>query len=320
MNHNDSFERFLEQTALPNVIEGSHREQLKQQLLATTQLIPRKEDCMKRSVSSRTPPILKAAAALLAALVLVGTGWATEKIYKRFTVTSLVEKQPELVLKLPNGATYELIRETGRGLSGNSEQEIEGEKRRLEEVKKLIAEKKYVFVAEEVFRGTTRYNYEFQLEDGSKTRESFGMRLENVSSYEDYVRQHDARVKKAIETGYFRLVNAEPQMVHICRDSGGDEKYKVFYIREPDGKEFGYEVLLPEKPIDCKPKYTVDHSERIPWQEHLDAVKAGRREIVDFSVFHRCVYELTMEDGSKILWSYNGELLTKVKGDEAPKK
>src|SRR3989304_1947052 len=142
MKSTDEIERLLEQTPVPTIAEGPHREQLKQQLLEQTQTILRKEEKMRMSLFNRMPPMMKLAAALLGAAVLIGTGWAAEKIYMKWNGISFT---------LPGGGEMEV--------SSTDPSAVETAKRHSEEENKLIAEKKYKFVRTYELFGEKRYVY-----------------------------------------------------------------------------------------------------------------------------------------------------------------
>ena len=82
----DEIEGLLGQTPVPDLLDGPHREQLKRQLLEQYALRPM-ERRTTMSVFRTIPPMFKVAAALLAAVILVGSGWAAEKIYQKLTET-----------------------------------------------------------------------------------------------------------------------------------------------------------------------------------------------------------------------------------------
>ena len=98
----DEIERLLGQTPAPCVVEGPHREQLKQRLLEQSQTAQPRREPVKISVFRRMPSLVKLAAALLVAAILIGTGWAAEKIYKMVTGESTVISHRE-----PSGVTSE---------------------------------------------------------------------------------------------------------------------------------------------------------------------------------------------------------------------
>lgn len=113
-----------------------------------------------------------------------------------------------------------------------------------DEPKKLIAEGKYELVSTfDSTDGKKQYVYSFALSDGRSLGTNFSMRLENVSSWEDYQQKLDRqrqrrreRIDQAIAAGRFRLLDLEVMQIHICRDVLPDKKFKVQRIRHADGK------------------------------------------------------------------------------------
>ncbi len=49
------------------------------------------------------------------------------------------------------------------------------------------------------------------------------------------------------------------------------------------------------------------------WQEHLDAIRDGRRKLLDAEIIKDYWYEMALEDGSKTLFSIGGGPLDKDK-------
>ena len=82
MKRIDPTERLLGETPVPLVVEGVHREQLKQRLLAEAQSAQPRRKEMTRFTGRFS--MLKVAATFAAAAILIGTGWAAEKIYHKF--------------------------------------------------------------------------------------------------------------------------------------------------------------------------------------------------------------------------------------------
>ena len=83
----DPTERLLRETPVPLVVEGVHREQLKQRLLAHARSArPRRKEMIRFAGRFSMLRV----AATLAAVILIGTGWAAEKMYQRFFTKLLV--------------------------------------------------------------------------------------------------------------------------------------------------------------------------------------------------------------------------------------
>ena len=103
MERIDPTERLLRETPVPLLMEGVHREQLKQRLLAHAQSAqPRRKEMIK--FAGRFSK-LKVAATLAAVMILIGTGWAAEKMYQKFftKVSVTLERSPTREWKLPDG-------------------------------------------------------------------------------------------------------------------------------------------------------------------------------------------------------------------------
>jgi hypothetical protein len=309
MNSIDEIERLLGQTPLPNLLNGEHREQLKRQLLEGTALQPTERRTFM-SVFGRMPPILKLAAALLAAAILVGSGWAGEKIYRTLTetwISVILDDPPSEPWTLPDGRTFHVQTAGGSGASVSSDdpKAIETVRRRFEEMKGLIAKKKYTFLRTQHLPSDKekRYVYRFTLADGSPYDADFFMPLDNVASWDDYRRkevEHNRkrreRIGKAIAAGKFRLIDVDVIRVHVCRDAGSNEKIQVqHYVGH------GEEIACIS-PFDREATTELETS----WQDHLKAVREGKREILDFETTTSYEYEVILEDGSKTIFSYCG--------------
>ncbi|MGD0655888.1 MAG: hypothetical protein ABSA16_16245 [Thermoguttaceae bacterium] len=176
-----------------------------------------------------------------------------------------------------------------------------------DEIRKLIAEKKYKFLS--VFEdnnGDKQYVYRFNFSDGSNTGMNFSMRLEDVSSWDDYQRKQDEqrqlrhdRINQAIASGKFRLINVEAMQVHLCRDAKSKQEFKVQRIPIRDGKE----IALPRGDYGKIPPSVMETS----WQEHLELIRQGKRELLELETVNNYTYEMTADDGTKIIFNYGGQ-------------
>ena len=141
--------------------EQSPGRQLDQPWLGQPQPPERKEEGMKLSIFARIPPLMKLAAGLLAAAILVGSGWAAEKVYHEITKLVVRLEDPKATtfhwsLTLPDGSIEEMQSSSGIGneavsVSSDPQQRqaaIAAAKQEHEEIKRLIAEKKYEFQEE----------------------------------------------------------------------------------------------------------------------------------------------------------------------------
>ncbi|KKL83610.1 hypothetical protein LCGC14_1973030, partial [marine sediment metagenome] len=89
MKSNDYAERILRGTAVPSVVEGDHRQRLKRQLLDPpgVQRTKTRMSAWKYVMSTgRT----KVAAACVATVILVATGWTAERVYRKFAKSFFV--------------------------------------------------------------------------------------------------------------------------------------------------------------------------------------------------------------------------------------
>ncbi len=308
----DEIERLLAQTGVPNLLDGAHREQLKRQLLEQAASQPTERRTMM-SVFRRIPPMFKVAAAVLAAAILVGSGWAGEKIYKKLTepkATVTLEEDPPRPWTLPNGMTFY----TGGSIvstvvDSDDPKAIEKAKRRHEEMKRLIAQKQYKFLrAYEGPEGKKQYEYRFTLADGSQKDMNFVMPLESVASWDDYRGKLDEQrqrardgIGKAVAAGKFRLIDVDVICIHVCRDAGSDEKIKVQRIPLGEGKEI---ALI--RPFDPEAESRATIKPQTSWEAHLQAVREGKREILSLEPITDYTYEVVLEDGSKTIFSYGG--------------
>jgi hypothetical protein len=140
----DEIERLLGQTP-PAIVEGPHRQQLKQRLLAEPPAILRSKTKMQLPVFRRMSPALKIAACVLAATFLVGIGWAAERIYAKlkFTKASLtLEVEPPGEWPLPNGMKLTTSGSIGTVVTADDPKATETAQRHHKEMKELIGKKK----------------------------------------------------------------------------------------------------------------------------------------------------------------------------------
>jgi hypothetical protein len=297
----DHIERLLGQTPAPSVVEGPHREQLKQRLLEYAQSAQPRREPVKISVFRRMPSLVKLAAAVLVAAVLIGTGWAAEKIYKMVTSEQIVIAH---VAQSGNTTTQ---------FSTSAANPAEEEKKVNEEVRQLVALKKYKLV-ETIHHpdGRVSYVYFFRLSDGGRLKWKMPPpRLEDVASWDEYEQkskeysdQRQKEIEKAIASGRGRLIDILVTEIHECRDVGTHERLDVHRSRPECPQEGthdwayvypgGYEKY--EKPGDHVFKTS-------SWQDHLNAIRDGKRKLLDIRLVKEGVYETVREDGSKLIYS-----------------
>ena len=116
------------------------------------------------------------------------------------------------------------------------------------------------------------------------------MSLDNVSSWEDYQqkadeqrRQRHEKINQAIKAGKFRLINLEVMQVHLCRDVETDQKFKVQRIPLGGGKETAF-PRADYSTISPGVKQTT-------WQDHLQAIREGKRDLLDLETTTNYTYE-----------------------------
>ena len=305
--------------------EQTETEQLDQQLLEQSQPTDGKELKMRMSIFARIPPMMRLAATLLVAAALVGTGWAAEKIYKR--ITRLVvefeddkESRIESSVTLPGGTTVSRVSMTNSSITvpvsddpAERQIAIQAAKQEREEIKKLALERKYEFVGEHKQRdGMTEYTYKFKLANGKEIEQGLNVRLENVASWEEYVQkdkeahvEHMKAIDKAVEAGRFRLLDVHTYQVQLCRDVKTGHKQRVLRCDRRDGSVA--HITNENAP-----------SEEESWQDHLQAIREGRKELLGLDDSGRdYTYEVTLDDGSKVIHSFGGDVPLKKLADPA---
>lgn len=175
------------------------------------------------------------------------------------------------------------------------------------EIKTLIAKKQYAFIKTfESPGGDTQYEYRFVLADGRETKLTVLVRLENVASWDEYLRKRDEESRKRQETirqamaaGRFRLINVEALQVHLCRDRDTHQRFKIERVAGRDGSDKA--VTIPDSgPV---PKSVTETT----WQEHLRAIREGKRELLGLQAINSYTYEMTGDDGTKVLFVYGGD-------------
>lgn len=309
----DEIERLLGQTPVPCVVEGPHREQLKERLLTQPLPILREEQKMRMSMFAKLSPALKVAAAILAVVLLVGAGWAAEKIYQKlkFTEATLIlENNPPQEWTLPSGKKLTTGGMIGTDVNPDDPQAIETAQRHHEEMKELIAQKKYKFLKtfENEIDKSTQYVYRFTFSDGKQNATNFSMPLDDVASWDDYQRKvqeqrqhYHEQLNKAIAAGRYRLIDQDVMLLHICLDKESHKKVRVQRIQLSEGKE-----IALYRPYDAAAEEQATIKPQSSWQEHLQAIRAGNLELLDVETVPNYTYEVIFEDGTKRIFSYGG--------------
>jgi hypothetical protein len=304
----DPIERLLGQTPVPSVVEGPHREQLKQRLLESAQTAQPRREPMRISLLSRMSPMMKVAAGLMLAAMLIGTGWAADKIYMKWNgISFTLESHPGQSVTLPNGATlnlggHTLGHEESGDVSSDVQEAVETAKRHHEEDNRLIAEKKYEFVKTFEYLSETNYVYNFTYADGSRTKTSVQLPLEDVTSWDDYdekQKEQAEKIEKAVLAGNFRLIDVNTIDCWICRNVDSNERLNVRHARLP-GYDYAHATLEAAE----EPKQI----QEMTWQEHLKAIRDGKREILGTKNETVYTYEAALEDGSKATFTQDHPL------------
>ncbi len=293
MSHEDHLEDLLARTPGPRVVAGAHRADLKARLLQSM----RKE----RPVKAIWKPLLVACAVVCCAVVLVAAGgWAAEKVFESIAKKEQyveLERFEEPPVRLPDGTTMGSVSVTGTYLPADAPPgSVEKANKDHEEMKQLIAKKQYELVKTYDGAGSGKqYLYRFTLSDGTSHGMSFSIPLENVASWEDYCqksreqkRQREEEIFKAFAADRFRLLDIDRISVHVCRDADSDTRYLVQRFRRPDGED---EALV-------RPEGAGATRYKTSWEDHLEAIRQGKRVLLDVHVTKSYTYEVTLDDGS----------------------
>ncbi len=314
MERIDPTERLLRETPVPLLVEGEHREQLKQRLLAHAQSPqPRRKEMIR--FAGRFS-VLKVAAGLAAVMILIGTGWAAAMIYEKFftKVAVILERSPMRESKLPDGRNLYISRMIGTVGDLDDPKAVETVKRRHEEMKQLLAQKKYDFIKTYEIMGRKEHVYKFTFADGSHANMNFSMPLDNVVSWQDYQKkeeqkqnQRQEQINKALAAGRFRLIDTDVTLLHICREVATNQKYRIQRIPLPDPKEKSlHRETALYRPFDFGAEEKTTTMPETSWQEHLDAVRDGKWELLSEETMPTYQYEVVLDDGSKTLFQYGG--------------
>jgi hypothetical protein len=310
----DPTEHLLTETPVPLVVEGVHREQLKQRLLAHAQSAqPRRKEMMR--FAGRFS-MLKVAATLAAVIILIGTGWGAEKMYQKFftKVSVTLERSPTREWKTPDGRNLTTSGWIGIAVDPDDPEALETAKRHHEEMKQLLAHKEYEFTKTSEFMGLNEYVYKFTFSDGSHANMSFSMPLDNVVSWEDYQqkqeqkeKQRQEQINNALAAGWFRLIDTDVILIHVCREVATNQKYRIQRIALPDRKEKAlYRGIALYRPFDVGAEEKTTTMPQTSWQDHLDAVRDGKWELLSEETIPSYKYEVVLDDGSKSIFNYGG--------------
>ncbi len=260
--------------------------------------------------------MLKLAATLAAVMILIGTGWAAAKIYENFftKVSVILERTPTREWKLPDGKNLYTSSMIGTVGDIGDPKAVEMVKRHHVEMKQLLAQKKYDFIKTYEIMGQKQYLYKFTYADGSHAGMPFSMLLDNVVSWEDYLKkeeqkqtQRQEQINKALAAGRFRLIDTDVILTHICREVATNLKYRIQRIAFLDPKEKAlYRQTALYRPFDVGAEEKTTTMPETSWQDHLDAVRDGKWELLSEETIPSYQYEMVLDDGSKTLFQYGG--------------
>ncbi len=314
MERIDPTERLLRETPVPLVVEGVHREQLKQRLLAHAQSAQPGRKEMIRFAGRFS--MLKVAATLAAVMILIGTGWAAAMIYEKFftKVSVILERSPTREWKLADGGSLISGRMIGTVVGADDPKAVEMVKRHHVEMKQLLAQKKYDFIKTYEIMGQKQYLYKFTFADGSHAGMPFSMPLDNVVSWEDYQKkeeqkqnQRQEQINKALAAGRFRLIDTDVILAHICREVATKQEYRIQRIPLPDPKDKAlHREIALYRPFDVGAWEKTTTMPQTSWQDHLDAVRDGKWELLSEETIPSYQYEVVLDDGSKTIFNYGG--------------
>ena len=243
---------------------------------------------------------------------------AAEEVGKRpVTVMVILERFPSNSWTLPNGKTLAVSGAMAEGLTCDAsevEKAVATAKGHHAEMKELIAQRKgyrLLKVHGEEKYGGKLYKYMFTYSDGSQGFKEFSIPLENVSSWDDFLQKRQAeederheKICRAIVAQRYRLKHTETRYSFICQDADSTEKYRVSFIPGRKGKHRASITPLEPK-VEEQAGTTLDMTS---WQDHLQAVREGRRKVLSHETKKIYYYEMFLEDGSKTLFPYGQRL------------
>ena len=303
-------------------------------VLAGANNLPHTQDRPRRlSRFYKNWSLAKTAAAIATALMLVGVGWAGERVYKKVASLWLqLEKPAVQEWTLPDGRKMTTCEVTATTVNSGNPKAVETAKHHHEEMKQLLRQRKYELIKTFDVSGEKQYLYRFTFADGSRDTQNFAMPLDGVSSWEDYQQkskalrqQRQEQVSKAIAAGKFCMLDVNVTCVHICRDAATGQKLRVQRIsvsglqhiraaaqtdKEPDSQNDATagDIALARPFNEETPAVTTMQTS---WRDHLDAIRNGSRLLLSLETVPSYTYEVTLADGSTTIFSYGGEPLQK---------
>ncbi len=311
MKDNNKTENILASAAAPSVRAGHHRESLKAELMDRLS----ERDVQMNTDKPKLNGLIRVAAMILAAVVLVSAGWAAEQAYRKVIwITWTVSETTPRELTLPSGKVWKFTTSTSSEVTTSDhhvdiEQAKADQAARWDEIGQAILDGKYKLMHEhDLADSPTVFGYYIELPNDSAGT-TFVVPLEKFESWEQFRaledevrRKHSQMCDEAIEAGRYRLVDADVLLSHVCREA-------------ETGKEIVCQrVLSPIK--DIEPMATITSWPRnmdvereiiqTTWQDHLDAIVDGSRELIKADLINIYVYELILSDGRVVRWSIGG--------------
>ncbi|MCE5302133.1 MAG: hypothetical protein LLF97_03370 [Planctomycetaceae bacterium] len=255
---------------------------------------------MTISFFRKLPPFAKLAAAILGTVFLIGTGWATEKIYRRLAGQSV-----GIMHVTPSGTT---------DFSTNDAEDPAAEEKWTDkEIRQLVAQKKYKFVRTIHHpQGNESNVYYFYLSNGDRLKWKMPPpRLEEVASLDEYDRkakqcsqQRAKEIEKAIANGKGRLINILVTEIQQCRDPATGQTFDVRRVvpqcPEEGARDFAYVYPGGMKSFERPGNHVYTTTS---WQDHLNAIRSGKRELLGVRLQKLGVYETTRDEGSQLIFA-----------------
>lgn len=296
----EPIERLLEQTPVPSLSEGPHGDRLRNQLLEhSTTIYLRKT---KMSLSNRISPALRTALAALVAILLIGSGWAAEKIYEQMTIRVEVSKPKEITL--PDGTKAYSTVASVVDVNPNDPKSVEkadrtlkeslaAEEKRQDAMQKAIAAGRFRLIDVE-----SNITHEYRDAGSDKTLQI--MRLPNkdvgqiigASSVNNSCEKNASRGGGAAAEGK----NGKTAIVFDVVASGSSKAVTTTARRAKDG---AMTVVVDGSGV---------AGATMPWKDHLRMIREGKRTLLHATVQPFYVYELTLDDGSKASYWCSFEL------------
>jgi hypothetical protein len=308
-------ERLLEQTPVPSLSQGPHRDRLRNQLLEqSTTTYSRKT---KMSISNRISPALKIALAVLVAVFLIGTGWTAEKIYEKIITIRVMTSEPKEVT-MPDGSKGYSVTAAATEIDSNDPKAIEDANRILKE--SLASEEKQQAAIQNAI-GLGRFRL---LDVGSQiTHECQDVGADKVfhvlhctlGSCEDVAHVVDAGAVTSGAKDNVQTVTGTVRTAFVT-PGGKDKKLPMTLKVNAQGGESGSSTKTSSEGaatvvLNGAPEASLATTS---WNDHLRMIREGKRKLLHATVQSVYVYEVTLDDGAKVNYSCPFELtLPKVK-------